>query len=68
MIAGLVHEDEIWPTPASDKLQDIWKEVKKKYPSFFKLKPFIKKYLTATDKGIRNSRDLIDNFGILKDR
>ena len=22
--AGLDHEDEIWPTPAGDKLRDVW--------------------------------------------
>ncbi len=66
--AGLDHEDEIWPTPADDKLQDIWEEVKKKCPYFYELKPFIKERLTATDKAIKNSTDLIDSSGILRDR
>ncbi len=66
--AGLDHEDEIWPTLAEDKLQDIWEEVKKKCPYFYKLKPFVKESLTATDEAIGNDTDPIDSSGILRDR
>ncbi len=66
--AGLDHEDEIWPTPTGDKLWDVWQEVKKKCPYFYKLKPFVKERLIATDEAIGNSTDPIDSLRILKDR
>ena len=66
--AGLDHEDEIWPTPAGDKLRDVWQEVKKKCPYFYELKPFVKERLTAIDEAIGNSTDPIDSSGILNDR
>ncbi len=66
--AGLDHEDEIWPTPASDKLRDIWEEVKKKSLYFYELKPFVQERLTVTDEAIGNNTDPIDNSGILRDR
>lgn len=66
--AGLDHEDEIWPTPAGDKLRDVWQEMKKKCSYFYQLKPFVKERLTATDEAIENSTDPIDSLGILKDR
>lgn len=55
----VLHEVETWPTPAGDKLRDIWKEVKKKCPYFYELKPFVKERLTATDEAIRNSTELV---------
>ena len=65
---GLDHEDEIWPTPVGDKLQDVWKEVKKKCLYFYEFKPFIKERLIATDKAIENSTDPINSSRILKNR
>ncbi len=62
--AGLDHEDEIWPTTEGDKLRDIWEEVKKKCLYFYELKPFVKERLTAKDKAVGNSKDLIDSSGI----
>ncbi len=65
---GLDHEDDIWPTPAGNKLRDIWKEMKTKYPYFYELKPFVQERLTATDKAIGNSKDSIDSSEILRYR
>ncbi len=67
-VAGLDHEDKIWPTPAGDKLWEFWEEVKKKCPYFYKVKLFVKERLTAKDETIRNSTDPIDSSGILRDR
>ena len=47
---------------------DIWQEVKIEYHYFYEFKPFIKKCLTAIDKAIRNSTDIINSSGILKNR
>lgn len=66
--ASLDHKDEIWPIPTSDKLRDICQKREKKCTYFYKLKPFIKECLIATDEVIGNSTDSIDSLVILKDR
>ena len=40
--ASLNFKNEIQPIFAGDKLQDICQKMKKKYPHFYELKPFIK--------------------------
>lgn len=65
---SLNYKKEIWLELTSDKLQDIWQEVKKKKFLFYKLKLFIKEHLTTTDKTIKNNIDFINSLKILKNR